>query len=140
MPEYAAFGTVLNMGDGSGGFDAIAQVTNIGGPALALDTTDVTCHDSTGGWEEVVGTILRTGEVSLDLAYDPADGTHDVTTGLAKKMKDKTLEHFQLIFPDTATTEWDFDAFVTGFDPSAPHDGALTAAVTLKISGAPTLA
>jgi len=29
---------------------------------------------------------------------------------------------------------------VTGFEPSAPVDGALTASVTLKLTGAPSLA
>lgn len=144
MPKIAAFGTMLKMGAGDTvpgpeTFTNIAHVTNIGGPSLALDTEDVTTHDSTNAWEQVVPTILRTGEISLDIEYEPANDTQDATAGLLKKLKDKVLANFQMIFPDTGATEWDFTAYCTSFEPSAPHDGALTATVKLKIDGAPTL-
>jgi predicted secreted protein len=146
MPKYDAFGTQLEMGRGDTvpgpeTFDVIAQVTNLSGPGLALDTEDVTTHDSTGGWEEVVGTVLRTGEMTLEIAYDPTHDSHDKagTRGLVKKIDAKTLTNFKLTWPDADTTEWAFAAYVTGFEPSAPADGALTASVSLKITGAPTL-
>jgi predicted secreted protein len=147
MSKYSSFGTVLEMGRGDTSpgpetFDEIANVTNIGGPSLSLDTTDVTSHEQATAWEEVVATILRTGEVSLDIVYDPADDTHDYvgTRGLVRKKADKTLANFKMTFTDTASTEWAFSAYVTGFEPGAPVDGALTASVSLKISGVPTLA
>jgi hypothetical protein len=46
---------------------------------------------------------------------------------------------FTLVFSDAATTEWTFSAFVTGFEPDMPHDGALTANVTFKLTGDITL-
>jgi predicted secreted protein len=116
---------------------AIAQVQNIGGPGLAADTEDVTTHDSTGGFEEMVVTILRTGEVTLDIEYDPNAATHAATSGLLAKLKDKTFAQYQLVWPGPYT--WTFNAWATGFEPGAPFDGALTAAVTLKVTGAPTL-
>ena len=115
----------------------IAGVTNIGGPSLALDTEDVTTHDSTSAFEEVVATILRTGEVSLDIVYDPAGGTHDATTGLVYRMENQVKTFFDLIF--LSTYNWTFSGYVTGFEPSTPVDGALTATVTIKIDGVPTL-
>jgi hypothetical protein len=120
---------------------AIAQVRNISGPALALDTEDVTTHDSTGAWEEVVGTILRTGEMTLEIVYDPVANTHDGTDagGLVSRLKNKTLTDFSLVFSDAASTTWSFDGYVTGFEPGAPHEGSLTASVSVKISGVPTL-
>jgi len=132
MAKYDAFGCYLEKGA-----TTYAQVTNISGPGLSLDTEDVTSHDSTGGWEEVVGTILRSGEVTLDIVYDPAHATH---TGLLTDLAARTLiTTFHLVFSDDAATEWDFDAFVTGFEPTAPVDGALTATVKFKLSGDPTL-
>ena len=108
---------------------AIAKVKSLSGPALSADTEDVTSHDSTNAWEEVVVTILRSGELSLDLVYDPADDTHDATAGngLLSRYENKTMTNFAMIFPDTGTTTWYFNGFVTGFEPDAPHDGALTA-------------
>lgn len=115
----------------------IAGVTNISGPSLALDTEDVTTHDSTSAFEEVVATILRSGEVTLDIVYDPAGGTHDATTGLVYRMENQIKTFFDLIF--LSTYNWTFSGYVTGFEPSTPVDGALTASVTVKIDGVPTL-
>jgi predicted secreted protein len=108
---------------------------------LSLDTEDVTTHDSTNAWEEVVGTILRSGEITLDIVYDPNATSHKyAATGLLHDMVLRTATTYTLTFPSTAAVSWTFTAFVTGFEPSAPHDGALTAAVKMKVTGSPTLA
>jgi predicted secreted protein len=115
----------------------IAYVSNISGPGLSADTEDVTTHDSAGAWEEHVVTILRTGELSVDIVYDPAAATHDATTGLVAMLEAGYPVGFSLVFPAPVT--WAFAAVVTGFEPSAPHDGALTASVKMKLTGAPIL-
>ena len=136
MAKYAAFGAILLRGAAP-----VAGITNISGPGLSLDTEDVTTHDSTAAWEEHVGTILRSGEVTLDIIYDPNAGTHkNAAGGLLNDLTLRTATTFTITFPSTAAASWTFSAFVTGFEPSAPHDGALTASVKLKISGQPTLA
>ncbi len=136
MAKYSAFGTVFNRGA-----VAVAAVQNISGPGLSLDTEDVTSHDSTGAWEEVVGTILRSGEVSLDLIWDPGDATHKNSSGgLLYDMTSRTSTTYSLVFPSTPAVTWSFTAFVTSFEPGAAHDAALTATVKLKITGQPTLA
>lgn len=144
MAKYAGYETMLNWGDGevSEGFLPVAYVTNISGPGLALDVEDVTSHDQTTAWEEVVATILRSGEVSIDLIFDPADDTQDFTATLALGTQLEArgaATNFQIVFSDTGTTEWTFPANVVGWEPSAPVDGALTLAGKLKITGAPTL-
>jgi hypothetical protein len=116
---------------------AVANVMNISGPGLSLDTEDVTTHDSTAGWEEHVSTILRSGEVSLDVVFDPNDATHDGADGLASALDGLSLRDFSMAFPGSVT--WYFDAFVNAFEPSMDVDGALTASVTLKITGAPII-
>lgn len=134
MAKQAAFGTLFKRGA-----TAIAYVQNISGPGLAADTEDVTTHDSTGAWEEHVVTILRSGEVSLDLEFDPTAATHKhASGGLLYDLTSRASQTYSIVFPDTTT--WSFSALVTGFEPSAPHDGALTAAVKLKLTGQPTLA
>lgn len=136
MAKYAAFGTKLLRGAVE-----IAQVQNISGPGLALDTEDVTSHDSTEGWEEVVATILRSGEVSMDLVYDPNNATHkNASGGLLYDLAGRTSTAYTLTFPSSPAVSWTFTAFVVGFEPDMPHDGALSASVTMKITGKPTLA
>ena len=138
MAKYDAYGTQLYKGTVTG--TLYAQVSNISGPGLSLDTEDVTSHDSTSAWEEVVATILRSGEITMDIVYDPAHATHKYAAGgLLYDLVSRTAITVTLVFSDTATTEWTFSAYVTAFEPSAPHDGALTASVTLKPTGAMTL-
>lgn len=116
----------------------IAGIKNIGGPGLSLDTVDVTTHDSANGWEEVVGTVLRTGEITLDIVYDPADTTQYASAGgLIYRLENKQYTWFDLTF--RSTYNWSFSGYVTGFEPGAPVDGDLTASVKIKITGVPTL-
>ena len=118
----------------------VAAVKNVGGPALSLDVDDVTTHDSTAAWEEVVATVLRTGEVPLEIVYDPEDDTHDATAtnGLAYRLKNRDRTWFDLRFMGGAL-RWRFFGLVTGFTPGAPVGAHLSASVNLKITGQPTL-
>jgi hypothetical protein len=142
MTDYAAFGTLLKIGDGGAteAFTTVASVLDISGPGLSLDTDDITNHSSTGGYEEVIPTIIRTGELSFEVNFDPADDTQDYPAGLLKDLTDKTKRNFKLVFPDSAATEWLLPAYVTSFEPAAPVGGKLSASVVLKVTGQPTLA
>ena len=132
MAGVAARGVTLT---GAGGA-AIVNVTNISGPSLGLDTEDVTAHDSVGGWEEVIPTILRSGEVTLDINYSPAAATHkNAALGLLNMLINRTLTAWTIGGPMGA---WTFSAYVTKFEPSAPFEGKLTASVSMKITGAVT--
>lgn len=135
MAKYAAYGIALKKAG-----TEYANVTNISGPGLSLDVEDVTSHDQATSWEEVVGTILRSGEITLDLVFDPAHATHKYAAGgLSYDLVQKTSIEFTLVFPDVGTTTWTFNALVTGFEPTGPIAGALTATAKFKLTGAPTL-
>lgn len=115
----------------------VAGVTNIGGPGLSVDTVDVTTHDQATAWEEQVAAIIRSGEVTLDIVYDPAAATHDASTGLLYRLEDRILSYFDLIF--FSTYNWTFFGVVNGFEPSGEVAAGLTASVKVKITEAPTL-
>lgn len=137
-----SFGTLLKIGDGGGTevFTTIAEVLDISGPALKMNTEDATNHSSTGGYEEYIPTTLAAGELTFGLNFQPTAATHSQTSGLLKDFKNKTKRNFQLVFPDAGSTTWAFAAYVTGFEPKAPVKGKLSADVTLLITGQPTLA
>lgn len=133
MPGISARGATLTVAAGA----AIVGVTQISGPGITLDTVDTTAHDSVDGWEEAVATILRSGEVTLDINYVPTAATHkNAGTGLLAIMLGRTSPVWTLAFTGGS---WLFNAFVTGFEPSAPHDGKLSATITLKPTGVVTL-
>ena len=119
-----AHGTKLNLtGD-------IAEVTNISGPGFSVDMEDVTSHDSDGAWEEVLPTIKRSGEISVDINYDPGNNCYADKLGNFE-------ENATLTFPDANV--WTFDCYVSGFEPEAPVEGKLAATITLKLTGEPTV-
>lgn len=135
MSGIDAFGTTLSRGDGiepTEAFTPIANVTNITPPSLSRDTSDVTAHDSADGWREFIGLLKDGGEVSIDVNYDPSK--HDT---LVDDFDDVDTRSYKITFPDA--TEWAFEAIMTGFEPDAPHDDKLTASVTFKVSGKPTI-
>lgn len=135
MDKYASFGAVLKRTT-----VAIAGIKSIGGIALSTDTADVTSHDSPDGFEEVVATIKRTGEVSLEIVYDPNEATHkNAAGGLLHDWVHRNRTEYTITFPSSPTANWVFDAYVVGFEPGLPVEGSMTAAVKLKPSGAVTL-
>jgi len=136
MPGVAAFGTQLLRGDGETEeeFVPIANVTSISGPELSRETIDVTAHNSEDAWMEFLGSIKDSGEVSVDINYDPAQ--HDVLVG---DFDDDAPRNYQIVFPTTPTTTWSFAALLTGFSSEAPYDDKLSASLTLKVSGKPTI-
>lgn len=139
----SAFGTLFQIGDAATpteGFTTIAEITALSGPGFALDMIEMTHHTSPGGWEEFVGGILRSGEVTFSLNFHPTEATHSYAAGLLKDLVDRTLRNFKMIFPDAGTTTWSFSGLVSGFEPSEDPDDKLAADVTVKLSGQPTLA
>lgn len=137
MAGIDGFGTLLKRGDGAEPevFTAIANATNITAPGLARNTIDVSAHDSPNKYMEFVGGMIDPGEVSIDVNYDPTE--HDT---LVADLEDEDPRNYELVFPDTANTTWSFAAVLTGFEATAPYDDKLTATLTYKVSGKPTIA
>lgn len=132
----AAFGTSLLKG-GIGG-DEIAELTNIGGLDLDSDEIDVTHHQSAGMYEEVIQSIKRTGEVTLEGNFDPSDVGGQVA--LWDDYVASAVDDYAIVFPDALATAWTFRAFVKQ-PPSteAPVDGKVPFTATLRVTGQPSL-
>jgi len=130
MAGNAAFGTQFKKGT-----TVLARVTNITGGGLTLDVDDVTAHDSTSAFEEVVATILRSSEIKLDINYDPSNATHkQLLTDMIARTKVTT---YTIVFPSGEV--WSYaGAYVIGFDPSEPVAGKVAATVTIKPTGVVT--
>jgi predicted secreted protein len=139
----SGYGTLFQVGDAATPevFTTIAEIKSISGPSLSLDTADATNMASTGGWREVIPTILNGGDITLEVNYDPADATLGAGSGgLIDDMENKTLRNFKLVMSDSGTTTWTFAGYVTAFSPDFSFDDVVTASITVTISGQPTLA
>lgn len=134
MSGLDGFGTLLKRGDGGSPevFTTIAGLSSITGPGLERETLDVTAHDSPDGYREFLGGIKDPGEVSVEVNYDPS--VHDV---FVDDFDDLNPRNYQITWPDT--TVWDFAAFITAFEPTAPFDDKLSATATFKVTGKPVI-
>jgi predicted secreted protein len=128
-----AFGTAL----GRNG-NTVAELTKVGGISLDVDMTDVTSHQSTGGYEEVLPGIIRTGEVAIEGNLYPGDTNGQ--QGLLADLIAKTLQAFTITFPASTGTVWTFNAYVKKFmTGDADTNDKIPFSASLKISGAPSL-
>lgn len=136
------FGTLFKRGDGGGpeAFTTLAEVVSISGPSLSMDTVDVTHMESTGTYREFIPGLKDGGEVSVTLNFLPADATQNATAGILKDYNDRVLRNFQIVFPDSGNTTWTIAGYVTAFEQETPLEDKMTAEVTIKVSGEPTLA
>ena len=135
----SGFGTLIKAGDAASPevFTTIAEVTNLSGPSLTTETIDVTNHSSASNFREKIASLKDGGEVTFSINYLPANATHkDATGGILNDWKNRTARNFQIVWSDSGSTTWPFTGIVTGFTPTAPIDGALTADVTITISAA----
>lgn len=135
MAGIDAFGVALQRSDMATTpvFAAIANVTSVKAPEIKRDTYDVTAHDSADGWREFVGGLKDGGEFSLEVNYDPR--VHD---DLIADFDDTAPRDYKLVFPQSLG-EWDIKALMTGFSSEEPVDDKMTAELTFKVTGQPTI-
>lgn len=134
-----AVGTLLGVEDSGtpGTYNTLAGVVSIQGPGISNDVLDATELASTGGWREKIAGLKDGGDLTLELHYVPDNAAHgDAGDGLLATLVAGTAYNFQISWPDTSTTLFQFAAIVSNFTPSAPFDGKLTSSVTLSITGA----
>lgn len=118
---------------GGGTYAPVANMTSLSGPGIEREQIDVTAHDSPDQWEEFVFGIKRSGEVEIEVNYDPV--AHDA---LLDDFSSSKPRGYRIVWPDDAATTWSFKAGLVGFEPEAPHDDKLAATCTFKVSGPPT--
>lgn len=127
---FSSFGTLFKQGT-----NTIAAIKNITGPGLSVDTIDTTHLTSTGNWRTFLSGPKDGGEVGLDLVWDPTDTSHEI---LEDVLIGGTATAFSIVWSDSGSTTWQFNALVTGLDPAAPFGDYLAQAATLKVTGTPT--
>lgn len=132
MAEYSGFAATLTAAGA-----AIAQVRDISGPGMSMDTHELSHRDSP--WKQYGAGLTDNGEVTFDIVYDPDLTSHKATTpGLVYYFENRSTVAWVLSFADTTATTASFSGYVKGFSPKTPMNDAQTADVTIKIMGAIT--
>lgn len=99
------------------------------------DEIDITNHDSAGDYEETILGIIRTPVLSIPItAWDGALTHH---AAMVTRAQANTLTNFRVTTRDTKVHT--FAGFVKGVTSSSPVNGALSATLSIKITGAITV-
>lgn len=114
-------------------FTALGEVLSINGLSVTKDTVDVTHMQSPQRWEEIISSIKRTGEISVEMNFVP-DGT--TTDNCFADVNSNVPRNYQFITPDAAVT-WTVMCHATGYEMGIPLDDKMTATLTLKPTGKP---
>jgi predicted secreted protein len=134
MAGLDAFGAALAMSDmaSSPTFTDAANVQDISGPGMSIAEINVTAHDSTDGFKEYIGGVGDGGTITFDLNWDPGEASHAAMLAVfyAKSVVDWTIT-----LSDGSIV--DFSGLISGWEPSNPVEGKITASVTIRTSGKP---
>jgi predicted secreted protein len=141
MPGQAAFGVVVQYGTttGTATSQTLANVTNVSGLDSDVEEIDVTSHDSSGAYREMVASFIDAGEVQIDLNFDPNAATHRATSPGIMWLRDQRLTvPWKVKFPGTPSHSVSFMGFVKSIPFDAPFDDKLSATATIRVSGSAT--
>lgn len=130
--------TVLQMEDtpGSATFTAVSEVLDINPVGIARNAIDVTHLNTTGGYREFTPGLIDGGDIGATLLFDPADSTHDDTTGLLSTLADTTSRLWRVVFPGGSPI-YEIPGILTGMPINGALDDVFRANVTIKVAAAP---
>lgn len=134
----SAYGTLLKRGDGGAPetFTTVPEVRSISGPSTETDEAEVTTHSSAaaGAYREFILTLIDAGSIEFDINYVPTDAVH---IGVRSDFANRTKRNWQLVLPGSVQTI-SFTGYVKTFSLEFPTDDAVTAKVSIRLTGSVT--
>ena len=135
MAKIKCKGTVLQQTIAST-LTAVAQIASITLPDMESETTEADTLDETDAGIPYMSTgRTEGGSVSGELFFDPALAGHKAMLTL---LTTPASVVWNIIFANTATTEWLFTGVGFGFGGSVALPEALKGNFSIKLSGLPT--
>jgi hypothetical protein len=139
MAKKAAYGTKLAIQRlQTGSYTDVANVGDISGPEVSVETIDVTTHDSADFFTEFLAGIADSGDVSFDLVFDPNLAAHET---IYNDVIGRQKHNFYLKMPGWVSTAAGgyiaFAGIFTKIGLTFPVKSGIMAPVTIKVSGKP---
>jgi predicted secreted protein len=117
----------------------LGELIELSGPSLARDAVEASHALSTNRFREFISGLRDGGEVSATIALVPATAQSSPHQELMDDFNNNSAVAYRVIFPD-ANTYFTFSGLITALEHATPIDDRMTLAVTIKITGEPTLA
>lgn len=116
-------------------FAEVAGVTNINGPGISVNFSNVTTLNDQ--WDKFIATTSTLGEVTATINYDNTDQSHvDFIDDCKNADGDATLRYYRVQHPNGFYHQ--FQAMAGGFQPVASTGSQVTANISIKPSGGPS--
>ncbi len=121
--------------EGESTFTDIARIRSITPPGVTADMADATVLGSDGGVEEKQPTILRLGDATLNVLFEPDD---EDQKAFLERLVNRELVTCRIVYPD-GDNYLEFKAYIAGFEPGEiTTDGLLEATITLAATAKPS--
>lgn len=118
--------------------NAIGTIMSFTPPNPTRDIIDVTSSSSANMAREFVAGLIDYGESSFEMLWDTGSTTDALLRGITLERAPRTYRAtFSQYTPARTIT---FQAYLTGYERSAPMEDKMTASITLKVTGAPVYA
>jgi len=129
MP-ISGVGTVFSRKASGGSYEPIASIKSIAGPTKTRGTIDTTALDTVGGYRTFIAGFRDGGQVTLNMLFE-RDGYELMNADF----EDEDEVDYKITLPDDDQTSISFSGLVTELPLNIPTDDAVTADVTIKVSG-----
>lgn len=113
----------------------VAELQNIGTPQLTRDEEDVTNHDSPGGHEEFIMTVMRSGTLPISGNFVAEDPGQQKVISLFKSAERVPMS---IKLPDDIA-EWTFEGLVQALNMGELAKGKIPFNASIRVSGMPKL-
>jgi predicted secreted protein len=134
---YWSMGTLLQRQNPvSSAWETLPGVQDIAGPTEEKEIIDITNHSSPDGREEYIGGLKRSGDVSFNMWWDPANA---VQLALKADYDGNYTRAWRIVLTDPGTATITFSAFVRTHGFAFPVNNAAPINVTLKVTGTVTV-
>jgi hypothetical protein len=116
---------------------ALGRIGNIKFAGVSIDMVDVSNQTSTA--HRMLGTLLKSGDMTFDLFWEPAE-TQDQTLFDLVIAAPPVLQQWKVVFAfGTDGTAWLFNGYLSKFPADASIGKALTTSCTITIDGSITV-
>lgn len=117
-------------------YEDVPQANVLNSPDIAQDYVEISNHDSPGNFKEWIDTFRDGGDIPVGLIWNPALPMH-VT--IYNDLLAQTELDWRVVMNNATSTTWDFKARVSRFNVPLPHDQAVVAQMSLKVTANPAL-
>lgn len=133
MTVFKAHGSLFKWHNGTA-LVAVTQIRNLNGPDESIDVADSTHMDTVGGKRTFIPTLVNSGQITLEIEYDPDDVMH---IALVADAEAKTSRPFQITETDAAPAKTkDGTGIITALSFVRDFSAVLMLNVTIQVTGA----